>query len=112
MLKQRQAMHLNMLASYSKRLHAVVDGLLAKADAIDQEQKYLPQALDADASRRLGKSCNELVVLAESLKLIDAQIEAGDVRGGRDTLLRCCRVAHHVSGELKTIKGLLITKDS
>lgn len=104
LLEARKARELATLDAYNERLCRVVDGLLARADQIDQHQKYLPQSVDLESSRRLGKTCSELVTLAESLTLVKAQLKSRDLRGSRDSLVKCCRVATHASKELDLVE--------
>jgi uncharacterized membrane protein YcjF (UPF0283 family) len=103
-LAERKARQIEMLAVHHKRLHSVVDNLLAKADQIDQEQKYLPQPITLEASKRLGKTCNELVTLTDTLKLIGTQLKAKNVRKARQILLSGCRIAAHANRELDRVR--------
>lgn len=101
-----------MLGAYHRRLQVVVDRLLARANEVDQDQEFLPEHSGAEASKRLGKVCSDLVVLTDSLNLIDEQIKARDVRGSKESLLQCCRVASHSARELDAVRAVLITADS
>lgn len=108
-LKQRRKRQLAMLDAYSRRLRAVVDGLLARANEVDQDQLYFVQADGAESSRRLGKVCSDLVVLADSLTLIDEQLKSNDVRNCRDSLLKCCRIASYAARELDAVQTAVIS---
>ncbi len=109
LLEARRARELASLDAYNERLCRVVDGLLARADQIDQHQKYLPQQMTAESSRRLGKTCSELVTLSESLRLVEAQLKSRDLRGSKDSLLKCCRIATHAARELDAVQIAALT---
>lgn len=103
-LQERRKRHLIELALYHRRLAAVVNGLLSRADEIDQEQRYSAVLQAPELSRRLGKACSDLVVLGDSLPAIDSQIKSGEVRMARQLLLSSCRVAVKLSRELTAIQ--------
>ncbi len=104
-LEERRQRQLVVLRAYNKRLHAIVERLLARADEIDQEQKYLPVPAGGNNSTRLARACSELVVLGDSLKMLDVLAESGDLRRLRADLLRCCRVAARLARELEAMRG-------
>ena len=105
-LEARRKENLNRLQAYLDRLRRVVTSLLAQADEVDQESKFAGRDLGIEWSRRLAKTCNDLVVLSESLALIDQELRSSNVRASRDSLLRSCRLASHLARELKTMKRI------
>lgn len=98
--REKRLQELSYLRSYCNRLRTVVAEMLAEVNDLDQSRPY--QKLDKDDAwaRRLGKACEELVSLSESLPLLVQLIEGNNARAGRDHLLKSCRMAEKISAEL------------
>src|ERR1700733_5124253 len=69
--KEIAAMHV-----YRKRLETVMSELLARANELDQAAKYLPSDKAARVSDNVGKVCEELVRLGETLPLLDELLQS------------------------------------
>ncbi|MBI4534311.1 MAG: hypothetical protein HY711_10245 [Candidatus Melainabacteria bacterium] len=103
-LRQRHQEQLKRLLDYEKRLKEVVSVLLAQADAIDQESRFLRQAPDCKWSQHLEVACNDLVRLGDKLVVIESYVELGNVGLTRSELLKSVRDAIKLLSELKEIK--------
>lgn len=103
-LQLRRRVQLIELTAYHKRLESVVAGLLTRADEIDQEHRYGSDSQMPVWSRRLGETCNELVVLGDALGTIEMHIKRRELREGRAVLLSSVRVAVKISRQLGEIQ--------
>lgn len=104
-LEQRRLRQLSQMHSYNRRLKLIVSELLAKANDIDQESKYISQTPDHNWSQRLLASCSDLVVLGNSLHLIEHKLGEGNVKESRESILSSCRIAVRVSTELDGLES-------
>ncbi len=103
-IQQRRRLEIHQLIAYHRRLKSVVAGLLTRADDIDQEHGYAGDSQTPGWSRRLGETCNELVVLGDALGAIESHIKKREIREGRAMLLSSCRVAVKLSRQLREIQ--------
>jgi hypothetical protein len=97
--KEIAAMHV-----YRKRLETVMSELLARANELDQAAKYLPSDKAARVSDNVGKVCEELVRLGETLPLLDELLQSENVKESKDGILRTCRMASKISADMKLVE--------
>jgi hypothetical protein len=89
---------------YRKRLQTVVSELLSRANDLDQAAKYLPADKAARVSENVGKVCEELIRLGETLPLIDELLAEENIKDGRDGILRTCRMASKISQDMHLVE--------
>ncbi len=105
---------LHALDLHRRRLEHLVGEMLRKTDDLDQASKYATVAINADWRKRLENTCNELVLLSETVQQIATLINNGDSDAAQNALLRSTDIATHISGRLRELKyaaGLERTKD-
>ncbi len=87
----------------TKRLQSAISELMARANELDQESKFLGEAFRPELSSRLAKACEDLVLLGDALNLIEARISRQELDSARDDLLISLGAANKISAEIKQI---------
>ncbi|HEY9775646.1 MAG TPA: hypothetical protein V6C81_17920 [Planktothrix sp.] len=101
--RDRRRRRLEQIEEYHERLRSVISELLAKADEVDQQGKYLGVP-SAEWTHILRAACSELVKLGDDLPKIEKMLEEQDLNGARDTVLESCRKASKISRQLDSIR--------
>lgn len=107
-LKARRERDLIAIQSYHGRLSLVVSELLARANELDQQSKYLPAETEAEWNRVYEKLGRALVLMGDTLSIIKERLEEKNVKGGREVTLLLCREATWVSRSLLSFEQKLI----
>lgn len=89
------------------RLHAVLSELMAKANELDQHRKYVVLPANDQSSHRLAAVCQDLVVLSESLPMIEQLLKEGNIKHGRRDILIAINSAAHLSRHLEGVSQQL-----
>jgi hypothetical protein len=97
--KQIASMHV-----YRGRLQNIVSELLSRANDLDQAAKYLPADKAARVSENVGKVCEELVRLGETLPLLDELLAEENIKDSKDGILRTCRMASKISQDMHVVE--------
>lgn len=100
---EKQHDELQQLRNYHERLRIVLSELLAKANEVDQQTKFIGVP-DRKFSDDLKAACTRLTAIYDALPVIEKLLEARDVRSSRKMLLESTRVATHVSGVLDSMQ--------
>jgi hypothetical protein len=88
-LKKRREAELKNLRAYHCRLSALVSEMIAQANELDQHRMYLGTGSDGHISAELGKACQDLVILSDSLPLTQTLLLEGNLgQVRRDTLVQ------------------------
>jgi len=110
-LKARRETDLLAIQSYHERLSLVVSELLARANELDQQSKYLPAETEAEWNRVYEKLGRALVLMGDTLVIIKERIAEKNVKGGREVTLLLCREATWVSRSLLDFEQKLISAE-
>jgi hypothetical protein len=102
---QRRSQQVLLMQSYHQRLKPIVSELLAKANDIDQESKYLTGGVEQNWSSQLVLACSELIVLGDSLTCIEHSLDEGNIRQSKENLLSSLKIAVKVSRELDFLRA-------
>lgn len=108
-LNARRERDLLALRTYHSRLSLVVGELLARANELDQQSKYLPVETEKEWSRMYENLGQALVLMGDTLIIIKEHVEQKNVKGGRDVTLLLCREATWVSRRLLEFETRLLT---
>ncbi len=97
--------HLRLTSNRQNRLRlsVVVSELLAHANELDQASKFAQPPVPAEWDKSLAQACNQLVLLSQALELMQQSMEGRDPSSVQHDILRCCRVASHVSYQLRLL---------
>lgn len=109
-LAMKRSEQLFSLRKQNERLKIVVSELLAQVNDIDQESKFRNSNVHPSHSQQMVLSCNELVSLGDTLKLIDRHLQSGQVRESRKYILDSCNIALRASNDLHSLRTLKGTK--
>jgi hypothetical protein len=108
--KQRRQEEMSNLRYYHKRVSVLVSEMLAKANELDQHRLYVLANPDTQFSHKLATACQDLVVLSESLPMIEHLLDGGQIRIGRRDLLATLhsanRINQHLDGMQMQLKAL------
>lgn len=110
-LKARRERDLLAIRSYHSRLSLVVSELLARANEIDQQSKYLPAETEAEWSKIYEKLGRALVLMGDTLVIIKDHVDQKNVKGGREVTLLLCRESIWVSRRLLDFEKRLVTAE-
>ncbi len=110
-LKLRRERDLAAIRSYHSRLSLVVSELLARANELDQQSKYLPAETEAEWNRVYEKLGRALVLMGDTLIIIKQRVDEKNVRSGREVTLLLCREATWVSRSLLNFEQKLLTAE-
>lgn len=110
-LKLRRERDLAAIRSYHSRLSLVVSELLARANELDQQSKYLPAETEAEWNRVYEKLGRALVLMGDTLIIIKQRVDEKNVRSGREVTLLLCREATWVSRSLLSFEQKLLTAE-
>lgn len=108
-LETRRQNQLERLTDYHSRLRLSVSKMLSRANEIDQEAKYLSSSWSERTKERYTKALEGLVLLGESLVVIEKSFESKQLKKGEWALLRSCRVAIRLSEELDAVESETVT---
>jgi hypothetical protein len=89
------------------RLHAVISELMAKANELDQHRQYVVLPANDQTSHRLAAVCQDLVVLSESLPMIENLLKEGNIKHGRRDILIAVNSAVHLNRHLDGVSQQL-----
>ncbi|MDR3614669.1 MAG: hypothetical protein P4L53_14005 [Candidatus Obscuribacterales bacterium] len=89
------------------RLHAVISELMAKANELDQHRQYVVLPANDQTSHRLAAVCQDLVVLSESLTMIENLLKEGNIKHGRRDILIAVNSAVHLNRHLDGVSQQL-----
>ena len=89
------------------RLHLVVSELMARANELDQHRQYVVLPVEDQSSHRLAAVCQDLVVLSESLPMIEHQLKEGNIKHGRRNILHAINSAAHLNRHLDGVNQQL-----
>jgi hypothetical protein len=108
--KQRRREELVNLRSFHSRLSVLLSELLAKANELDQHRLYVVANPDPQFSNKIAASCQDLVILSESLPMIEHLLDAGHLTTGRRDLMAALhsatKVNQHLEGMQTQLKAL------
>lgn len=110
-LNARRERDLLALRNYHSRLSLVVGELLARANELDQQSKYLPVETEKEWSRMYENLGQALVLMGDTLKIIKGHVDEKNVKGGREVTLLLCREATWVSRRLLDFETRLLTME-
>lgn len=96
---------------YHLRLSLVISELLAKANEIDQQAKYLPAETESEWNKTYDKLGRALVLMGDTLIIIKERIDEKNVKGSREVTLLLCREAVWVSKRLLVFESRMITTE-
>jgi len=102
-LQVKRQRDLALLTEYRARLGPVLSELLANANDVDQQSKFIGVP-DSDWSNRLARICRTLIELSDSLKVIDGLLMAKDVKQAREVLLNSAREAAAAAQQLERMR--------
>lgn len=88
----------------NRRLQDAVSELMARANEIDQESKFLEGGLSADQSERLQKACSELVILGDAVDVIETRLSQRDLKSAEQDLLITLGAADKIRTEISEIR--------
>lgn len=95
------------------RLNVVVSELMAKANELDQHRRYVVLPAEDQTSHRLAAICQDLVVLSESLPMIENLLKEGNIKHGRRDILVAINSAVHLNRHLDGVsKQLRLATDA
>ena len=89
------------------RLHAVISELMAKANELDQHRQYVVLPASDQSGHRLAAVCQDLVVLNESLPMIEHLLKEGNIKHGRRDILIAINSAVHLNRHLDGVSQQL-----
>jgi AcrR family transcriptional regulator len=101
--RDRKKRQLEMVHEYQERLRTIIMELLAKADEVDQQSKYLGVP-STEWAEELRRACSDLVKLGDRLPEIERLIEEENIRGAREAVLESCRKAVQISRQLDHVR--------
>jgi hypothetical protein len=104
-LKMRRREALRRMNDYNLRLSRVVNHLLARANEVDQESKYIETKMTSRWSQAMANTCTELVLLGDAVKMIERQIESADLQSCRKSMLESVHIAGHLSLSLDGLQA-------
>lgn len=109
---EKRLERLAALRNQHERLTRVVNGLLAKANEVDQDILYSGTSLSDRHSGRLAQACSNLVMLSESIPLIDQLLAAEQVKKSEEAILKSCRIALSISNDISEVHAATISLSS
>ena len=107
-LQERRKRRLQYLRLQHERLKRVVNGLLDKANEVDQEILYLGEQLDSKSSLMLAQACSTLAGLSESLPQIDRLLTDEELSKSHQAILQSCRIAWRACEHITVVKSAAI----
>lgn len=110
-LSARRERHLLSMKQYHSRLSIVVSELMARANEIDQQSKYLPAETEKEWSAGYERIGGALVVMGDALVLIQERVEEKNVKSAREMILLLCREASLVSKRLLDFERRLLSAE-
>lgn len=110
-LNARRERDLISMRHYHLRLSLVISELLAKANEIDQQAKYLPSETESEWNKTYDKLGRALVLMGDTLIIIKERIDEKNVKGSREVTLLLCREAVWVSKRLLVFESRMITTE-
>lgn len=102
--RDREKLVIEKLEQNTVRLQNAISELMARANEVDQESKYLQGGLDLALSRRLEQACSDLVVLGDAVKVIEARIEQRELKLAKDDLLISLGAADKIRSQINEIR--------
>jgi hypothetical protein len=108
-LAERRKTRLVTLRSQHQRLGRVVTGLLAKVNEVDQDILYSGADLGDQHSNRFAEACSNLVILSESIPLIEELLEAEEIKKSEEAILKSCRIALNISNDISYVHSVTIS---
>jgi hypothetical protein len=103
-MERRRQARLASLRAQHQRLTRVVNILLEKANEVDQEILYLGTTLPIPDTAKLAQACSNLVMLSESLPVIDQLLVREELDNSRDAILSSCRIAMSISNDIAVVR--------
>jgi hypothetical protein len=73
---------------------------MARANELDQHRQYVVLPADDRTSHKLAAVCQDLVVLSESLPMIENLLKEGNIKHGRRDILIALNTAAHLNRHL------------
>lgn len=104
-LRMRKQESLLRMSEYNLRLSRVVNHLLARANEVDQESKYIETKMTSQWSQSMANACTQLVLLGDAVKMIEGQILVSDLQASQKSLLESVRIARHLSLSLDGLQA-------
>ena len=92
------------LEASTKRLQLATADLLARADEIDQESRFVAGGMRPEFSQRLAKACSDLVLLEDAVKVVEARIQTRELNLARQDLLSSLSVARSVRSSTNCVR--------
>ena len=106
-LRNRRKSAIADLRAYRNRAHIVVSELMARANELDQHRHYVVLPADSQVSHKLAAVCQDLVVLSESLPMIDNLLKEGNIKHGRRDMLITLNAATQLNRHLDGVSQQL-----
>jgi hypothetical protein len=101
-LHDRKRYQLDQLREYHARLKIVLSELLAKANEVDQQAKYLGESAHRH-TEELKNACDRLLALTDALPVIEKTLDEKNLTASRQMLHESTNIAHHVSTQLDAL---------
>jgi hypothetical protein len=92
------------LARMTERLQEGVAELIARADELDQDLKYMGSAARPELSERVAKACGDLVLVQDAVKVVQGRIASRNYKSAREDLLSALGIANKISCEINDLR--------
>lgn len=110
--KERKQRLSKLIEASNKSLAEAVSELMARANEVDQETKYLQKGSQPEVSERLGQVCKDLVVLGDAVNVINKRIEQKQLDSAKTDLLISLGAASKISSEINDIRKTIRQKSN
>ena len=84
----------------TRHLQKAIAELMARADELDQDCRYLGQSTLPEVSQRIAKACGDLSLLQDAVKVIETRIESRNLKTAQEDLLLSLGAANKISLEI------------
>jgi hypothetical protein len=92
------------LTSMTRRLQQAVAELLARADDLDQDLRFMGGKTRPETSNRVAKACGDLALLQDAVKVIEDRIASQDLKKAQEDLIISLGVANKLSEEINDLR--------
>ena len=88
----------------TRHLQKAIAELMARADELDQDCRYLGQSTLPEVSQRIAKACGDLSLLQDAVKVIETRIESRNLKTAQEDLLLSLGAANKISLEINELR--------
>lgn len=106
-LKQRRDHELDRLNYYHGRLKSSISTLLAQANEIDQESRFLIQLHEDNWSHQLTRVLKDLIVLSDGVTALEFRLKSRNASAVRPYLEKSCSIAVKLARQLNAIRAAM-----